>query len=215
MARGRAWPWSLGVGWLLAAAAIAPAQEAPGTVPAVAAEREQRVVSSDGAEVSVTISKILLTEGAARVESPGDPDRAGYGEYQLHDFVHGRLYRVFPNDRIYFESPWSRASAEKGFVEGWAPRPDNLSVRMIPLKDDVLDGAPAHLALMERRLETSRAGRYAFIWTSEPPGRLPVRVIFSQAGGQTVIMSYRGVEPRSVDPSIFSVPDGFGNLSPF
>jgi hypothetical protein len=28
-------------------------------------------------------------------------------------------------------------------------------------------------------------------------------------------MSYRGVEPRSVDPSIFSVPDGFGNLSPF
>jgi hypothetical protein len=199
----------------VAAVGIASAQESPGTVAAFTADQEQRVLSSDGATVSVTRSNILFTDAAARVESAGEPDQAGYGEYQLYDFVRGRAYRVFPTDHIYFEAAWSSASAAKGFIEGWAPRPETWSVRMIPLKEDVLDGAPTQLALLERRLEAGRPPAYAFVWTRVPPGRLPARVIYSQAAGQTVIVSYRRVESVRVDPSSFLVPDGFGSLSPF
>jgi hypothetical protein len=61
----------------------------------------------------------------------------------------------------------------------------------------------------------SGAPAYAFVWAAVPPGRLPLRVAYTQRGGQTVVLSYRGAEPRAVDPSILSVPEGFVNLSPF
>jgi hypothetical protein len=215
MARPNAWPWIIGFGWLAAATAVAPAQESAETVSGLAAEMEQRVMSSDGGAVSVTTRTLLLVEGAARVESAGEPDRAGYAEYQLHDFVRGRVYRVLRNDRIYFEAAWSNAAASQGFLEGWAPRPADLTVRMIPLKDDELDGVPANLALMEYRLGAGRAPAYAFVWSGVPPGRLPLRVAYTQRGGQTIVLSYRNVEPRGVDPSSMAVPEGFVNLSPF
>jgi hypothetical protein len=215
MAKPNVWPWIIVVGWFAAATAVAPAQESPETVPGLAAEMEQRVVSSDGGTVSVTTRTLLLVEGAARVESAGEPDRAGYAEYQLHDFVRGRVYRVLRNDRIYFAAAWSKSAAAQGFLEGWAPRPADLTVRMIPLKDDELDGAPANLALMEYRVGAGRAARYAFVWSGVPPGRLPLRVTYTQQGGQTIVLSYRSVEPRAVDPSSMTVPEGFVNLSPF
>jgi hypothetical protein len=85
---------------------------------------------------------------------------------------------------------------------------------MIPLKVDELDGAPASLQLMEYRIGSGPPA-YAFVWTGVPPGRLPLRVAYSQRGGQTVVLSYRSVEPRAVDPATLSVPEGFVNLSPF
>lgn len=214
MANRSAWPFILGVGWFAAAVANA-AQESPASVPGLAAEMEQRVMSADGGAVSVTTRMLLLVEGAARVESSGEPERAGYAEYQLHDFALGRVYRVLRDDRIYFEAAWSNASAAQGALEGWAPRPADLTVRTIPLKDDDVDGTPATLALMEYRLKTARAPSYAFVWSGVPPGRLPLRVIYPQRGGHTVVLSYRAVEPREVDPSSMRVPEGFVNLSPF
>ncbi len=215
MVNRSAWPWIIGVGWFAAGTAMAPAQESPASVPGLAAEMEQRAMSSDGGAVSVTTRTLLLIEGAARVESAGEPDRAGYAEYQLHDFVRGRVYRVLQNDRIYFETAWSQSAAVQGALEGWAPRPTDLVVRMIPLKDDDVDGTPATLALMEYRLRTGRAPAYAFVWSGVPPGRLPLRVAYTQRDGQTVVLSYRRVEPRGVDPSSMTVPEGFVNLSPF
>ncbi|MFZ5875705.1 MAG: hypothetical protein ACOYXU_04760 [Nitrospirota bacterium] len=205
--------WIIAVGWLAAMPVTAPAQESPETVAGLAAELEQRVVSSGGAE-SVTTRALLLVEGSARVESIGEPSRAGYAEYQLHDFVRGRVSRVLPNDRIYFEGPRSKAAASQAFLEGWAPRPPDLSVRMIPLKTDELAGVPASLELMEYRVGTG-APAYAFVWSGVPRGRLPLRVAYTQRGGQTVLLSYRRVEPRAVDASSLSVPEGFVNLSPF
>jgi hypothetical protein len=207
-------------GWLLVAVGsfaamtvVASAQESSETVAGLVAEVEQRVTSPGGA-VAVTTRTLLLVEGSARVESLGEPPRAGYAEYQLYDFVRGRVFRVLPNDQIYFEGAWSRAAASQGFLEGWAPRPADLAVRMIPLKADELDGVPASLELIEYRLGSGPPA-YAFVWAGVPPGRLPLRVAYTQRGGQTVVLSYRSVEPRAVEPSSLTVPEGFVNLSPF
>jgi hypothetical protein len=213
MAGRNAGRWLVVLGCVAAMPVVASAQESPATVEGLAAEVEQRVVSPGGA-MAVTTRTLLLVEGSARVESLGEPPRAGYAEYQLHDFVRGRVYRVLPNDQIYFEGAWSRGAASQGFLEGWAPRPADLAVRMISLKADELDGVPATLELMEYRFGAG-APAYAFVWLGVPPGRLPLRVAYTQRGGQTVILSYRSVELRAVDPSSLSVPEGFVNLSPF
>lgn len=213
MAGRNAGGWVVAVGWFATLTVAASAQESPPTVEGLAAELEQRVVAPGGA-VSVATRILVLVEGAARVESSGEPNRAGYAEYQLHDFARGRVYRVLPNDQIYFEGAWSRGAAAQAFLEGWGPRPADLATRRIPLKADDLDGMPASLELMEYQFG-SGAPAYAFVWSSVPPGRLPLRVAYTQRGGQTVIVSYRSVETRAVDPSSLSVPEGFVNLSPF
>ncbi len=201
---------------LLALSASGVSAEAPGgAVPAVSADVEQVILTPDGRQTSATTFAVLLAEGRARVEVRSAPGRSGYAEYQIYDFGRQRLYRVFPDDRIYFEERLSAALAAKIYVEGWAPRPDHLTVRAIPLKDDPVEDAPARLALVERRRGRGRAPEYALVWTAVPPGALPLRVVYVQEGGQTVALVYRRVETPQVNASDVAVPEGFVNLSPF
>lgn len=207
--------WYLGVGLVVLSAAAA-AEDAPdGAVPAVFAEIEQVVLSPEGRQVSMTTFTVLLADTRARVEYGSEPGRSGYAEYQIYDFSRMRLYRVFPDDRIYFEGALSAALAARAFVEGWGPQPRDLSVRTIPLKDDALSGEPTHLTLVERRSRRARAPAYTLVWTAVPPGRLPQRVVYTQEGGHTVVLTYRRVESRAIDASNVAVPDAFVNLSPF
>lgn len=209
--------WALGVGLITlitaGAAAQTPTGPPAGLVPAITAEVEQTVLAPDGRPVFETTFTLLLADPLARVEYGGAPGRSSYAEYQVYDFARKRLYRVFPDDRMYFEGILSRPLASKAHREGWAPRPAEVTVRSIPLKPDPIDAAPADLALVERR--RGRALEYALVWTVVPPGRLPARVVYREDGGQTVVLVYRRVEPRTVESSAFAVPDGFVNLSAF
>lgn len=207
--------WSVGVAWL-ALSAVGVAADAPDdTVSAVSAEIEQVLLTPDGRRTSVSTFTVLLAGGRARVEFDRAPARSGYAEYQVYDFGNKRVYRVFPDDRIYFEEKLSAALAAKAYVEGWAPRPEDLTVRTIILKDDQLEGSPARLALVERRRARSRSLDYALKWTALPLGDLPLRVVYVQDGGQTVVLDYRRVETRLVNATSVAVPDTFVNLSPF
>lgn len=212
MTPGKAWCLGVAVVVLLASiAAAAPADR----VPAFAAQVEQVVLVPDVREAAITRFTVLLAEARARVEyEAATSGRPGYPEYQLYDFSRKRLYRVFPEDKIYFEVALSNSMAIKAYLEGWAPQPADLKVRTIPLKDDTVAGEPATLSLLERR-RGGRAPDYAFVWTAVPPGRFPLRVIYVQDGGQTVVLAYRSVESREVDASELSVPEPFVNLSPF
>ena len=207
--------WHLGLGLLVLSAAVVAAQGPADAVPALSAQIEQIVLSPEGRQVSVTTFTVLLADTRARLELEDEPGRSGYAEYQIYDFGRMRLYRVFPDDRIYFEGVLSAALAAKAFVEGWGPQPRDLSVRTIPLKDDTVSDSPAYLTLVERRSGRARAPAYALVWTAIPPGRLPLRVVYTQPGGHTVVLVYRRVESRTIDPSSVAVPDAFVNLSPF
>jgi hypothetical protein len=213
MVRRSAWGLGFGLFALVVNGAAADAPTDP--VRAIAAEVEQVVLAPDGRQVSVTTFTVLLADALARVQYESTAGRPGYAEYQVYDFDRKRLYRVFPDDRIYFETVLPAPLAFKAHREGWAPPPADLTVRMIPLKDDPVDGSPAALTLVERRRGRSGAPEYALVWTTVPPGRLPARVVYRQDGGQTVVFAYRRVESRVVDPSDFGVPDGFVNLSPY
>jgi len=195
-------------------AATASAEAPEGTVPAVFAEVEQVVLSPEGRRVSAATFTVLLADTRARVEHEVEPGRSGYAEYQLYDFGRMRLYRVFPDDRIYFDGALSAALAAKAFADGWGPQPPDLTVRTIPLKEDVLSGSPALLTLVERRRNRA-VPDYTLVWTAAPPGRLPLRVVYTQGGGHTVVLAYRRVESRASDASAVALPDGFVNLSPF
>lgn len=205
--------WSLGVAlFTLSAPGAAAADD---TVSAVSAEVNQVILAPDGRETSATSFRVLLADGRARVEVESAPGRSGYAEYQIYDFGRKRLYRVFPDDRIYFEEKLSAAQADKVYVDGWAPRPEDLTVRTMVLKDDQVEGSPARLALVERRRGRGRAPNYALVWAAVPQDSLPRRVVYVQDGGQTVVLVYRRVEMRLVEASSLTVPDAFVNLSPF
>jgi hypothetical protein len=68
---------------------------------------------------------------------------------------------------------------------------------------------------VERRVGKRPSLDYALVWNAVEPGRLPIRVIYTQDGTRTVVVTYRNIENQSVDPGWFVVPDGFSNLSPF
>jgi hypothetical protein len=207
--------WSIGVALFTLSAAGASAEASGDTVSAVSAEVEQVLLAPDGRQTSVTKFTVLLADGRARVEVESAPGRSGYAEYQVYDFGRKRLYRVFPDDRIYFEEKLSPALADKVYVDGWAPRPEDLTVRTIVLKDDQIEGSTARLALVERRRGRGRVPAYALVWATVPPGSLPLRVVYVQDGGHTVVLVYRRVETRPVDAASLAVPDTFVNLSPF
>jgi hypothetical protein len=206
--------WSLGVGLVVLSAAGAAADVPADAVPAISAEIEQVVLSPEGQQVSVTTFTVLRADTKARVEHGGEPGRSGYAEYQIYDFSRKRLYRVFPDDRIYFDGALSAALAAKAFVEGWGPQPPGLAVRTIPLKDDTLAGLPARLTLVERRGNRGRAREYALVWTTVPSGRLPLRVVHAdrRTDRGARIPAHRIAGGRRVAPG---VPDAFVNLSPF
>jgi hypothetical protein len=207
--------WSVGVALFTLSAAGTLADASDDTVSAVSAEVEQVLLAPDGRQTALTTFTVLLADGRARVDVESAPGRSGYAEYQVYDFGRKRLYRVFPDDRIYFEEKLSAALASKAYVEGWAPRPEDLTVRTIVLKDDQIEGLPARLTLVERRRGRGRAPDYALVWATVPPGPLPLRVVYVQDGGHTVVLVYRRVETRRVNASSVAVPDAFVNLSPF
>jgi hypothetical protein len=198
---------------LSATAQVSPPAASDATA-VVAADIEQTVVTPDG-RATTTTTRLYLADTKARLEPESGAGRAGYAEFHLYDFERKRFYRVFPDDRIYFDIELSTPLAVRAFVEGWAPQPPEVAVRSIPLKDDDLDGVPARLALLERRVGTHPTPDYALVWTAVAPRRLPLRVIYIQEGTRTVIVSYRNVESQAFDPGRFSIPEGFSNLSPF
>jgi hypothetical protein len=200
-------------GCLPATAQVSPPAAADATV-VVAADIAQTVLTPDG-RATTTTTRLYLADAKARLEPESGSGRAGYAEFHLYDFERKRFYRVFPDDRIYFDIELSTPLAVRAFVEGWAPQPPEVTVRSIPLKDENLDGVPARLALVERRVGKHPMPDYAFVWTAVEPRRLPLRVMYMQEGTRTVIVSYRDVESPALDPGRFSIPEGFSNLSPF
>ena len=208
----------LAVGVVLAGCLPATAQGLPpaasDATAVVAADIEQTVLTMDG-RATTTTTRLYLADAKARLEPDSGSGRAGYAEFHLYDFERKRFYRVFPDDRIYFDIELSTPLAVRAFVEGWAPQPPEVTVRSIPLKDDDLDGVPARLALVERRVGKHPTPDYALVWTAVAPRRLPLRVMYMQEGTRTVIVSYRNVESQAFDPGRFSIPEGFSNLSPF
>ena len=93
-------------GLALASCEPAFAQTPPELVPVLAADMEQTVLTPDG-HSSTTTTKLLIAGATVRVEPENSSGRTGYAEYHLYDFERKRLYRVFPDDRIYFDLPLS------------------------------------------------------------------------------------------------------------
>ncbi|MEO5658147.1 MAG: hypothetical protein ABIO65_00010 [Nitrospiria bacterium] len=209
---GRGSTWRAGSLLLLAVWSPVWAEDAAPAIPALTAEMEQQVMGADGN--AATTAKLFLTETGALVEPDVGSGRAGYAEYHLYDFAGGRFYRVFPDDRIYFDLALSLPLALRAFIEGWAPAPKEAAVRDIPLKNDTVNGTAARLVLVERRLAHGRAPEYTFVWRATDASRLPLKVIYVQ-DGRTLMVSYRALGEESIDPARFAVPEGFSNLSPF
>ena len=208
---GAAWLALILIGALPCAAGAA---DVPAELAAVRADLEYTVTTADGRGVP-SRSKLLLAGMVARVEVETGSEQTDYAEFQLYDFERQKFVRVFPQERVYFDLSLSLPQAVRAWMDGWAPPPAGATVREIPMKDDDVEGVPARLSLIERRLRKDGPLRYAFVWRSVAPSPLPLRVIFNLDRSRTVTVRYRQVQALSVPPARFSIPEGFANLSPF
>ena len=192
----------------------ASAADAPSGLATVRADLESTVMMADGRGTS-TRSKLLLAGPVARMEVEAGSEQTDYAEFQLYDFERQKFARVFPNERVYFDLSLSLPQAVRVWMDGWAPPPADAMVREIPMKDDEVEGVPARLLLVERRLRKDGPVRYGFVWRSVAPSPLPLRVTFSLDRSRTAIVRYRHIETTVTPADQFAIPKEFANLSPF
>jgi hypothetical protein len=206
----------------------ASAQEPPATAP----PQQARTFTADFTsslifkDKSYTLlsGRIFASPPLVRFEpQPEEPDR-DYNEVQLYDFEQQKMRRVFLDDRIYFQIELNEKARINAMQDGWIPwkDPPMIKRRRIRLKEDVVNDHPCILYLQERRLEapadrkaTARFLEYSLIWEAAHLNGLPVRIVYFLPNQRIVVVDYKNMKPADPNPSQFSPPEGFLDLSPY
>lgn len=168
--------------------------------------------------------RIYALGSRIRLEPKGEEGADGYKEAQIYDFDRLKMYRVFPGDRIYFESDLTKNSRLKAMQDGWIPWEDDPQIqrRKIRLKEDMINDYSCILYLQERRREISTGRKsttilteYSLVWEAHDLKSFPVRIIYFPTSRRIVIVDYKNVVHQKLETSLFRPPEGFLNLNPF
>jgi hypothetical protein len=200
-----------------------PAETAPPVALDFTADYIFTIIFGDK-EKSVTHGKIYVSPPRIRVEPHPEKGGSGYSEYLLYEFKERKMQRIFPKERIYFETDITERNWLKAMRDGWIPWEDfpKIERRKIKLKEDMANGHPCILYLQERKAEIPRGKEapliqkeYILRWEATDLKNLPVRVVYFLQPGNTVIVDYNNVKVEEFILSFFAPPEGFLNLSPF
>jgi hypothetical protein len=183
-----------------------PAPVTPETRTIWAAEMTVTILSSSGHRFSS--SGQLRAHGPKIRFEPG-----GSEEINLYDFEKLEAVRLFPNDKIYFESRLSPARIAKGVKEGWTPAPAAYSEKKIFLREGNVKERAARLFLII--LEENKRKSYSLRWVTPDEEARPLQIIYPASDYETVIIDYDPLRPEEYDPSQFEPPPGFLSVNPF
>lgn len=137
----------------------------------------------------------------------------GSEEIDLYDFSESKERRLFPADRIYFESLLTPARLIKAVIEGWTPAAPQHQERRIFLRNGAFNGKEAALFLITL-LEKGET-RYALRWVTADESAFPLQVIYPSRGYETVIVHFNDIRTEPFDPALFDPPADYLNLNPF
>ena len=168
------------------------------------ADTTTTVVSPSGRSISST-GKIYLQRSKVRFEP------ANSEEIDLFDFEQMKAIRLFPADRIYFESRITPARRFKALQEGWisAAAPD--AEKRVFLTEGVVKEKPARLFLFILGEEGRRA--YSLRWIAADGA--PLRIIYPATEYETVIVDYDHYQTEPKESNLFEPPPGFLNVNPY
>lgn len=154
----------------------------------------------------------------------------GYNEYFVYDFDKNMFYRMLRDEQVYFESPLTIDHRVDAIRKGWIPAEGEfkflnatatLSTRDIPLREDTFDGRPVQLVLREITVSIPEIGSaparseksYSFVWKDKEIA-LPVKIAYPKRQA-VVIVEYHNVKLEPSEADLFTIPEGYINLTPF
>ena len=183
-------------------------------VPGISARLVTTLILHDGRQVRSS-GKFYRYQNKVRFEPDGNPGLTA--EIELLDFDRSTLYRLIPEDRIYFESRLSPARIDKSVRESWIPIPKGWREDRILLRDDVWEGRPARIYLQIQRMpSTGKIGpaRYALLWTERDSG-VPLRVVYTDPQSHPIMVDFKNLALGALDQNLFSPPPDYANLNPY
>jgi hypothetical protein len=146
----------------------------------------------------------------------------GTKDVSVLDFKKLKEYRLYYEDRYYFESDLTTRARARAEREAKIPLPDipELLIERLPLGPAEFDGHPCRLTLLVRTVkdeEGKRVGRseYTLWWEATDLDNFPVRVAYIGSGGVTTVLEYSKVQIGPLDKTLFEMPAEFLSMSPF
>ena len=99
-----------------------------------------------------------------------------------------------------------------------------LSSRDIPLRPDTYDETSVELlvreitAVLPPKDEDEGEGKtireYSLVWQN-PEQDLPLKVVYTKPGYMRVMITYEKITSEISDPTVFTIPESYLNLSPY
>lgn len=151
--------------------------------------------------------KFYLSGSKVRIEP------AGSDEINLFDFEHLVGIRIFPADRIYFETPLSLAKIIKALKEGWILPSEPFRQEKILLRKGLFNKRKGRLYLIILESRGQRA--YSLRWVTDDETEIPLRVIYPAPANETVIVDYHQIKRNIRPPEYFNPPPTYLSLNPF
>lgn len=188
-----------------------------GALPGFVADLTTTIFFRDGRSLT-TEARVYRADHLLRQEPKDSGD-----DVIIFDFAARKINRLVPSQKISLESPLPAQVLVKAKREGLIPSEPNphISEEKIILGTVEFDGHPCDLTLLIKGVKAEKKikGRpplkeYTLIWMARDL-HIPLRVSYTQADLSTVLIEYRHLRRETLDPSIFRIPEGFLNTTPF
>jgi len=189
--------------------------DSPPEVPAVSARFVFTLIPHEGQPVTYG-GTFYRYQDTVRFEPDTAPGKDT--EIQLIDAEHQLFYRIFPQEKIYFEQRLTPAQRYKAVQEGWVRPPESWREEKVRLKEDSWEGHPADLYFQTRTLSASKASAaqkdYSFVWL-ERESNIPLRLAYVDAQSHPIIVEFRSLKVAPMDPRLFRPPSDYSSLNPY
>ena len=140
-------------------------------------------------------------------------------EISIFDYEKRKEYRLYDDDRIFFESELSNTGFFKARREELieADEGPNVEVAHLLLGEMDWDGRPCEIILKVRTLK--RQGPpvydYTLLWEALDLDRRTVKVAYYRTARMFIVVEYRNAKQSSLDPTLFEPPEDYLNLTPY
>jgi hypothetical protein len=140
-------------------------------------------------------------------------------EISIMDYGKLKEYRIFEDDKIYFESQINDRLSHKAQQDGILRMPEypNLIQTRILLKEDSIEGHPCDLVLLILTIRNRKefGAEYSWRWEARDIDGQSLRTAYYQNKDTLVVLNFSDVKLGSVDPALLEPPAAFTAMNPY
>ena len=179
-------------------------------------------IVADSKEDVLVQQKYYWEGDMVRVEEESK-DIEGNPGVKIYDFQKKKLYTILLNVKLYLEQDINFDKEDILFETPPEKKYSNqkdVKVEKIKLGEDTIDGHTISryeikvIQKGDKKKEEQVIERYS-LWEAEDLEKMPVKYEFELPNKSKRIIKYIEIISDGIDPSMFSIPDGYQPVSPF